>query len=469
MNSRLREAMREHAESVPAYRVDTAALAGAERRRRVRTAVAAAVVVVLVAVVPLAVRGLGVRTVPPASGPAVPSLPDRVAAPPLGTTGALSARPGPAAVLFGGNSRWQAKGEVIAVGASTDRYGVLASGHYNYAGEQALLSPDGGRVATPDGVHDLSSGRSQAWPALGGEFTIPAVWSPDGRWAAVIALVAPYDTRPGGVMVPTPRSAVLHLVDPATGEHHRIADLDPGSVVDGYVAAFAPDGGRLAYQSGTTVSVADLEGRVLNRFAAPPRTRLAGKGAWTPAGDALVLAEQRGCCPGEAYPSRWRLRVVEPATGADAARPALPELTGLVAVRLLGWSPRGEAVVAALYPEPGIKVVDFTTGAGALSGSHVGLTAYDWVRAVRVLACAPGARPRTLLTAPDQDVLSVDVASDVIAGGETRRGDPPGLPAVLGRFAVPALAGWLLLGALVCGVAAALSRRRYRRAGGWRR
>ncbi|SNT64614.1 hypothetical protein SAMN05421812_117135 [Asanoa hainanensis] len=133
---------------------------------------------------------------------------------------------------------------------------------------------------------------------------------------------------------------------------------------------------------------------------------------------------QRRCCAGDAYPSRWQLTVVDPATGEPRpAASALPELPGLIGVRLLGWSPSGEAVVAALHPEPDSPVVGFDTAADTLSLAHVQFTDSQWVRAVTVLAV--GAGTRTLLTAPDQEMLSVDVADQLIAGGRQRDGQPP--------------------------------------------
>ncbi|GIF46362.1 hypothetical protein DFJ67_4981 [Asanoa ferruginea] len=390
----------------------------------------------------------------------LPSLPDRVGAPHWGTASVTSSPAGPAGVVFGAPTWWLtgSKGVLAVIGAGRDDYRVTQhlDDHYHFAGEQAVLSPDGRRLASVGRVTDLETGTSLLLPELGASVVVPQAWSPDGRWLAAIAYDAPLTLQPDGSEVPTPSRATLYVLDPGSGAQHRIADLDLGSVHDGYMVAFAPVGARLAYQSARTVTVATLTGKTVSRFVVADGDQLAGKGAWTPDAEGLTLVGQRRCCAGDSYPSRWQLRVVDPATGDSRSTPVLPELAGLVAVRLLGWAPSGEAVVAAFYPEPDIAVVGFETEARTLSLSHLQFTDYEWVRAAKVLAVGPGVE-RTLLSAPDQQVLSIDVADSVIASGQGRVGRPPH---GIGGLLTTLLAGVAV--ALVSGVAAlvVLARRR---------
>ncbi|WP_203707364.1 hypothetical protein [Asanoa iriomotensis] len=394
------------------------AIARARRRRLGVWMSAAAVVAVLLGLaVPWGLsRGKAVPTAPS-------SLPDRVGAPHWGTASVDSSPAGAASVVFGAPSWWLtgSKGVLAVVGASDDSYRLTDElGDLLYAGEQAILSPDGSRLATVGLVTDLNKGTSVALPVPDG---VPQAWSPDGRTLAVVAYDAPYARQPDGSEVPTPVQATLHLADLASHTYERVADLDPRGVHDGYTVAFAPDGTKLAYQSAQTITVATVAGETVSQFTTSGH--LAGKGAWTPDGMGLTLVSQRRCCDGDSYPARWQLSVVDPANGQARSAPAIPELPGLVAVRLLGWSPAGEAVVAALYPEPDISVVGFDTAAETLSVAHLRFTDYQWVRETKVLAVGPGGASRTLLSAPEQEMLSVDVADNVIAGGQARTGQPP--------------------------------------------
>lgn len=63
-----------------------------------------------------------------------------------------------------------------------------------------------------------------------------------------------------------------------------------------------------------------------------------------------------------------------------AGRPrdkTVPEIDGPAAVRLLGWSPWNEAVIAVAVPAGGAEPAGIERGAGALGLGHVGLTDYD--------------------------------------------------------------------------------------------
>ncbi|GIF63328.1 hypothetical protein Ais01nite_13630 [Asanoa ishikariensis] len=423
MTERVREALRDMANSVEPSSLYDGAIARARRRKRRGLVGATAVVIALLGVAVPVSRSAVTPAAPLGIGP---SLPDRVGAPHWGTSSVTSSPVGAASVVFGAPAWWisGSKGVLAVVGANRDDYRLTDQlDDYHHAGEQAVLSPDGTRLATVGRVTDLGTGTSVPLPALDAELVVPQAWSPDGTTLAVIA----YDTRiarePDGSEVFAPTRATLHLVDLASATDRRIADLDPSAVHDGYLVAFAPGGDRLAYQSARTVTVASSDGTTVSTFTLGDGDHLAGKGSWTPDGQGLTLLRQRRCCDGDAYPSRWQLTVVDPTTGEPLPAPALPELPGLVGVRLLGWSPSGEAVVAALYPEPGSPIVGFDTSAHTLSLAQVQFTDYQRVRAVSVLAVGSGTR--TLLTAPDQQMLSVDVADDLIAGGQRRSGQPP--------------------------------------------
>jgi hypothetical protein len=385
----------------------------AGHRRRSGIAAAAALLVVGTAV-PVA---LPARADTESTGTTFGALPDRIGVPVIGTLH-TSDRPrlGPAAVLFTGRAAGLTGGDedgvVGVVGADTDRYRRFEVGFEAPAGEQVLLSPDGRTIAYPGsdggrgcvGLVDLVTGgrRCLAGPTPGSALTVPLGWSVDGR-RLVVRETVPVNPERSGM------DSVLSMVRVDGHDGHRLtgARLVTGPLsYDGFTVAFAPDQRRLAYQFGGTVTVAQLDGRLLSAFALAPGSRLAGKGAWTPDGTALTVAEPEA--------GGWVLRRVDPGTGMPVAGPVLPAVVGVTAIRLLGWGPDGGAVVVAADPEP------VATGGGALRAIADG----D-VRTVRVLALTPAAAaPRTLLTAPER-VLGIDVADAVVHGGRTRTADPP--------------------------------------------
>jgi hypothetical protein len=358
---------------------------------------------------------------------AEPSLPARIGAPTPFTNSLESAPLGHASVIFTSPTWWYdgSKGRVALVGDVKDDYGLVSDEFTAHAGEQAVLSPDGGRLATVGRVIDLATGKSRALPRLDAEFVVPQAWSPTGDRVAVIAYVAPYRTQPDGAMVPTATRATLHLVDPASGAAIRLGELDPGNIVDGWTVAFSPGGERIAFQSGQSVVVMRRDGVEISRFEIAAGSRLAGRGAWTPDGRQLTLASQQRCCEADAYQSRWTLSTVDVFSGAVTTA-AWAEVTGVAAVRLINWSPEGRAIVVAYYPEPDAPILNFDTGRGTLSMSGVQLTDDQWIRSARVLSVGAGAQPTVLVTADeDQAALSLDAADDILASGVTRPGDPP--------------------------------------------
>ncbi|MER5333646.1 hypothetical protein [Micromonospora sp. NPDC002717] len=414
MTARLRESLHTAAADVPAYPVYERALATAHRSRR-RTTLAAVAALVLVALAGAVLPLAGTPAVDPAAG-AEAALPDRVGVPPFGSLHATDRpRPGPASVIFTGQAprlMYGNEGSIIAVvGADADRYRIINGEIEAQAGEDTVLSPDGRRVAFRSvgytrprvEIVDLVTGRSRtvASGVSGTVMVEPAGWSPDGR-----ALVV-RDTVPAN----PERSAyrqVLSIIWLDSDRRTRLADDYEGN---GSPVAFAPDGARLAFQTGRTVSVADLDGRRLSSFTLAPETELAGKGAWSTDGQALTVTRRDG--------GSWSLRRIDPATGRDLGAMDTPAVSGVTAIRLLGWAVDGSARVVAYQPAP---------HAPAAFDAPLEMDqrlAYGNVGTVRVLALARGAdAPTTLLTAP-KDVVAIDVSDDVIRSGLTRDASPP--------------------------------------------
>ena len=419
VTERLRLAMRDTAEAVPAYSTFPGVVHRLRRRRRRQWLGAGVGVLVLLG-------GLALPALPMAGGatPAAPglvvSLPDRLGTPLWGGLSVEDSPAGAASVVFGARNWWfdSSVGDLAVVGARTDTYRTVSTGG-DRAGEQAILSPDGTRLASVGTVVDMLTGKSRGLPRPNGVVVTPAAWSPDGHDLAAIAYRTALQTQPDGADWPTPTQAVLYVINTASGAQQRIADLRTPYVYDGFTVAFAPDGAHLAYQSGDTVTVATVSGSTVSQFTVPDGTRLAGKGAWTSDGRGLTLVVQRRCCAPDPYPSRWQLQIVDTGTGVPLDRPQPPEVTGLVALRLLGWSPTGAAVAAAYYPEPDVTVTAFNVGAPAM------LTDYAPVRTVAILSLTTDTAPRILLRAPDEVALNIDVADNVIAGGVVREGHPP--------------------------------------------
>ncbi|PWR05648.1 hypothetical protein DKT68_25855 [Micromonospora acroterricola] len=445
MTARLREALRWTAEDVPTYPVYDRALATARRDRRRRlTAAAGALTLLALAgvVVPLT------RT--PALDPAAAAdaaLPDHIALPPIGTLH-VTDRPrlGPASIVFSGSApRLHGLNDTNVIGvvaANSDRYRIMRTGREAPAGESVHLSPDGRYLARPDGdqddpdvdVVDLVTGRTRQLTSTvdGSVGSTPVGWSADGR-----SLVVRDD-----VPVAFDGATYTSVLSVVALDGERWTRLAAGAQEARVGSTVAADPGRLAYQYGRTVAVTDLDGRELSSFALPDDTWLAGKGAWRPDGVTLTLAARRS------HTTEWTLRQVDPASGRDVGPLRLPAVSGVVAIRLLGWAPDGSALVAAYQPDP-------LAPDRPLEEQTDPPTTDRRVRSVRVLALTPGATaPRTVLTAPDQ-VLAVDIADQVIQGGRTRDAQPPG--GVGGRF-------WLWTGLItvlvVAGTVLSVSRQR---------
>ncbi|SCE99178.1 hypothetical protein GA0070607_4082 [Micromonospora coriariae] len=456
MTARLREALRSTAEDVPTYPVYDRALATARRDRRRRLTAAAGALTLLA----LAGVALPLTRTPAldADATADAALPDHIALPPIGTLH-VTDRPriGPASVIFDGPAPrlhgWNDVNVVGVVDADSDRYRIMRMGGESLAGESVHLSPDGRYVARPDGdqddpgveVIDLVTGRAQRLTSR----VDRSVWSTPAGWSADGGSLVVRDDVPvafDGATYTTVLSAV-------TLDEERWTRLAAGAQEARVGSTVAAAPGRLAYQYGRTVAVTDLAGRELSSFALPDGTWLAGKGAWRPDGQTLTLAAR-------ADTTGWTLRQVDPASGRDVGPLRLPAVSGVVAIRLLGWAPDGSALVAAYQPDP-------LAPDPPLEEQTAPPTSDQRVRTVRVLALTPGATaPRTVLTAPDQ-VVAVDVADQVVRSGRVRDAQPPG--GVGGRFWLwTGLITVLLIGGVLFGsrqrIALWLDDRRVRRA-----
>jgi hypothetical protein len=309
------------------------------------------------------------------------SLPRRIGRPAVLTSTVAESPPGPVAVAFSG------AGERMAVvGAATDTYRWVAGGR---AGLTAQLSPDGRRLAGTRGIVDLGTGKTRAYPVAG----VPQAWSPDGTRLALITA-----------------AAHLVLLDVAAGRVTPLADLDPARRLDGWAVAFAPDGSRLAFQSGDAIVTVGPDGTAVSRFAVPHGAWLAGKGAWTPDGTGLLIASRAACRCGTGYPVRWTLQPVDAGSGEDAG--AAMSFAGLYAVRALGWVAADRLAVAAY------TAADGTTGLPPrpdLAG----------VGSVRLLRVETGSSATVLLSGEDAGARTLDVPDQLLAAGTTRPGAVP--------------------------------------------
>ncbi|SNT66247.1 hypothetical protein SAMN05421812_13528 [Asanoa hainanensis] len=417
MTSRLRDSLHAAAADVPTYPVYEKALATARRSRR-RAAVTAALVLIALTGVLLPLTDNRAAKTPAAGAQAQAALPDHVGVPPRGSLHATDRpRIGSASVIFTGRAEGMEGANeqsiVAVVSADSDRYRIIKAQPDTRAGADTVLSPDGREVAFGEwsdntaGVRivDLATGDSRTVRSgvASSVDSTPVAWSPDGRTLVVRDTLPPAD--PGGNQL----RDVLSIVAPS-GEQIRLAEADRVEEL-GSPVAFAPDSARLAFQNGRTVSVVDLGGRRLSSFTLPPETQLAGKGAWSTDGRTLTVTRREGM--------RWSLRSVDPATGRDLGALDTPAVSGVSAIRLLGWSADGSARVVAYQPAATAEVrFDiFLEMAQRL--------AYANVSTVQVLALGRGAStPTTLLTAP-RGVVAIDVADNVIRGGQVRHANPP--------------------------------------------
>ncbi|WP_238007811.1 hypothetical protein KZZ52_50065 [Dactylosporangium sp. AC04546] len=457
----LRDTLHELGEQMPPARLPED-LWRRGRRQRHRGKIIAAVIAALLCATAAVVPGLHVEPQPASDGPAIPRS---VELPYFWQATVDMAPPGPATVLFGGDSwgltgdPFEEEGGKLAVVGRNGAYRMLRYPDDKLrAGQDVRLSPDGNLVAQsmltggPAGwlvVTDLRTGRSRGYgdgpPACCFEV---AAWRPDS--GAVLVL-----HRTDGAVPPGARYV---LVDLASGAQVPVDDIfvrDP--VASAWVAAFAPDGHGFVTTrpsaGGTELRGYDAAGRRLWTRDLGDRRRLAGAGAYTPDGSAVALLTIDGCpeaCDHDQLAARrWQVSYVDAATGADRDGPTLPAVTG-PAVRALGW--HGDTLVVVQYElEDELLLNPDDTGSAE-------------TRHVRVLALRPDGAVSVVLD-PPADVSSIDIAQDLLRDG--RFGgpvpDPAALPArwsVIASAALCLLVPVLLAAAVAVVVLRAVRRRR---------
>ncbi|MGN9909970.1 WD40 repeat domain-containing protein [Phytohabitans sp. LJ34] len=433
MSERLRQALSDAGSTVPPFDVYEAALARGRRlrrNRRLRITSALAAVAALVIATPVLLTETGD---PPAPGAVAKpaSLPDRVSMAHAWTATAKQAPAGPAALLLSGKtspppSLAFPETTMVAVGATDNTYRTWDYDGDAPAGLDAMLSPDGTRFVVWSALYDLVTGRSDDLPGTDSTTQYrPLGWAPDGDTLAVIRQTGHQE---GGAFIAD--AATAGLLDLETGRFARLVDVSAKAVgtMPGHMVAFTPDGSRLAVQVGDQVTVFDRQATRLGGFTLRHDSQLAGKGAYTPDGNGLVVVSRAACCaddPGRrGFTSRWSLRVLDPMSGAEQRGLTFPQITNVGAVRLLGWWPSGDAIVVVNYP--GSRMSSDWDPAKADPNNDAWGYPNQYFAVVRnaVLALSPDGRTRTLLT-PKGDVGSLDIADESIASGAVRPGANP--------------------------------------------
>lgn len=387
------------------------------RRQRYRGRIIAVAVVALIGAAIAVAPGLHVEPQPAEGSTTVPRS---VGLPYFWQATVDMAPPGPAAVLFGGDSLgltgdpFEEEGGKLAVLGRSGAYRMLRYPDDGArAGQDVRLSPDGNLVAQstlrggPDGwlvVTDLRTGRSRGYS--GGETTCCAAvvaWRPDS--GAVLVLL---DQEGVSSTIDGPPVRYV-LVDLVSGAVTPVDDkLRQDANASAWGAAFSPDGrGFVAARpaaDGTELRGYDAAGRRLWTRDLGGR-RLAGSGAYTSDGSALALLTVDDCpfqCDHDQRDARrWRVSYIDAASGADREGPALPEVTG-AAVRALGW--HGDALVVVRYESEKYTTAD------------KGDTDTGSTRHVRVLALRSGGAVDVVLDPPG-DVRSIDIAQDLVRNG----------------------------------------------------
>ena len=425
--SALKDALREAADQAPTYPVVEAAIARGRRRRRASALTGAVSVLAVIAlgtglVAPL----VGHHDAPVAEPPlAQVSLPERIG-PPGWFVDDVGDAPGPASLIFSAGSG------VISVGAAADSYHrVDAPG--TDAGRDALLSPDGSRIAIADGVVvrvvDLRTGGTRTYtsPEPAASSYRPAAWLPDGHGLIVLTWIPAQDPTTQGI------SKRLGVLDLTTGALDTFADGTYPIAVAGFAVAVSPDGGRIAYQYEDFVTVFDRPTRAKTRFTVESDGILAGKGAWTPDGRSLAIMRRN---VGDWEGRRWELRLVDPVTGRERDELNRPGMSGLSLMRLVGWyGPVGRPVVIGYHGD------GEANGFGLVQGGDERLAFSLHSVGVYVITAAG---PRALVE-PVDGITAIDVAGSVLASGRTRPGNPP-----------PMESPWLLAAVVIGGLALAV-------------
>ncbi|GAA3740844.1 hypothetical protein GCM10022225_25220 [Plantactinospora mayteni] len=456
MTDRLRRALADAGAAAPMVDLYEQALADGRRlrrRRNGRAALGATIAVLLAVAMPGALLGAGSEPgeFPAAGG--IPSLPDRISTSWPWTATVEQAPAGPAALLINQelgmpSSVTFPEDTIAAVGATANTYRTLDSGGRMRLGADGLLSPDGNRLVEGAAMHDLVTGRSYALPGVNATTQfVPLAWAPDSGTLAVIR-----ETGQRWKDWLVPEAATVGLLDLASGDYRPLLDvtaqLDAYLGTPAHMAAFTPDGSRLAVQFGDKITVFTRDATTWSSFVLSHDSQLAGKGAFTPDGRWIAVVSRAACCsdqPGQGrFPSQWRIRLLDPATGAERPGWSLSEVSGVTALRLIGWWPSGEAVVAAFYPHPGSSAQWNPATADPNHDQWGFPNYYEQVDRVEVRALATGGGSRELLSLPDT-VYGVDIAENILAHGVVRPGgDAPVRPVRTGWLVTTAAVAILL-------------------------
>lgn len=353
----------------------------ATHRGRKTAALATVVVVLLVTAAGWAVRTGGHAAQPAQGGTGIPA---RLPLPPWYTGGSNGI--GITAAIYGGpatTGEWQ-EGRFAALSADGERCRVFNGSVYTPPGFEALLSPDGTRIAREGTVTSLVTGKRTTLP---GEVR---AFSPDGT------LVVYQDGSTVGVR---------DLARPA--DTARI-DVGPSWLVPGFAAAVAPGNDRVALMLDRRIMVYDLRtGRLLYLVHAGGDA-LTGPGAWLPDGSAFAMAVH-------VKADEWRLVLRRGEDGAELTDRPFARVTGARYLRLLGWHPDGTALAVAGVPVAGSMTLENSWGTRWGPYSDVGSSA------ARVLEIRPDGS-RELLRTP-AGIPDLDVAVD-LAGAFLPPGDP---------------------------------------------
>ncbi|MFC0530396.1 hypothetical protein [Phytohabitans kaempferiae] len=472
MTDQLRQALAEAGAAAPVFDLYEKALTDGRRlrrRRNSRAVVGAATALLLAVTLPGAIVGAGSRSGGFAASGGSPSLPDRISMSWPWTATVEQAPAGPAALVVDQqldvpSSVTFPETTIAAVGATANTYRALEFSGNVRAGTDGLLSPDGARFVAESTMHDLVTGRSYAMPGTNATTRFrPLAWAPDGGTLAVIRETGrPLD----------PETVVVGFLDLASGDYQPLIDVtaqlvnDPGVYpgTPGHMAAFTPDGSRLAVQFGDKITVFTRDAATWGSFVLSHDSQLAGKGAFTPDGRWIAVVSRAACCtdqPGQArFSSRWRIRLIDPATGAQRPGWSLPEVSGVTALRLIGWWPSGEAVVAAYYPPPGVSAAWNPTTADPNHDPWAFPNYYGSVSHVEVRALTVEGDSRELLNLPET-VYGIDIADDVLTHGLVRPGGDAPIRPVRTGWLVAAITVAILL--VTTPVAVVLMLRRQRR------
>ncbi|MFI6761190.1 WD40 repeat domain-containing protein [Micromonospora sp. NPDC050417] len=301
---------------------------GVRRRRALGGSV---VLVVLLAVGLLGLGPLPSRSPQPATAVTGVSLPDRLA-PFSFRTGTIGDAPLDRAVMifeYGSGETinvWQR----LALGADGNSYRQLDG---IPPGTPWLLTADGRAVVTTEAsratsaftVLDLSTG-------LRHQFRLPApvavallASSPDGRYVAYSATPYQGSSSVIGEVEQTARErGTLTLLDLTDGRTTTVTGVEAVSA-----AAFSPDGGSLAVQSGAETWIVDRAGQRLRRVATPGGFVLAPRVAWSPDGR-LLAVQPKDSFSGTGASDPYEVRFVDAVADAPVPPPVSAE-------QLLGW------------------------------------------------------------------------------------------------------------------------------------